>query len=341
MYQNHIFQIFFPANLQIYHKPDKLLTFVVMNGSHFEGTVFRHTGSHYMVKSKVISTLVDCVVRGKLRLHETTTTNPVAIGDIVNCEMINESEGIITAVHPRRNYIIRRAANLSHEAHIIAANIDCAYLIVTITHPRNAWAFIDRFLVTCEAYNVPVKLIINKVDLYDEAESGEKKHFAEIYTQAGYEVIEVSAKTGFQVDWLRRDVCGKFCLFSGASGVGKSSLINALDPALTLRTGALSTAHQKGMHTTTFYEVFELASGGAIVDTPGIKGFGLIEVNREELYHFFPELFRTAAHCKFNPCTHTHEPRCAVRQAVDDGRISPERYDSYLKMLQSNDGKYR
>ncbi|MDR0692174.1 MAG: ribosome small subunit-dependent GTPase A [Prevotellaceae bacterium] len=312
-----------------------------MNTSHFEGTVFRHTGSHYLVKNNVLHKIFDCVVRGRLRLHETTTTNPVAIGDIVDCKIISESEGIITAVHPRRNYIIRRAANLSHEAHIIAANIDCAYLIVTITHPRNAWTFIDRFLVTCEAYNVPVKLIINKVDVYCDAENEEKERFKQIYTQAGYEVVEVSAKTGFQVDWLRGDVCGKFCLFSGASGVGKSSLINALDPALSLRTGVLSKTHQKGMHTTTFYEVFEPASGGAIVDSPGIKGFGLIEMEKEELYHFFPELFHMAAHCKFNPCTHTHEPRCAVRQAVDDGRISPERYDSYLKMFQADDEKYR
>jgi ribosome biogenesis GTPase len=312
-----------------------------MNVNCFEGTVFRHTGSHYLVKNSTIHKTVDCVVRGKLRLQETTTTNPVAIGDIVDFEMINDFEGIITAVHPRRNYIIRRAANLSHEAHIIAANLDCAYLIVTIAHPRNAWTFIDRFLVTCEAYNVPVKLVINKVDLYRETESEEKEQFKDIYTRAGYEVVEVSAATGFQVDWLRRDVSGKFCLFSGASGVGKSSLINALDPALALRTGTLSAAHQKGMHTTTFYEVFEPASGGAIVDSPGIKGFGLVEMDKEELYHFFPELFRAAAHCKFNPCTHTHEPRCAVRQAVNDGHISPERYDSYLKMFQAGDEKYR
>ena len=313
----------------------------MMNKSHFEGTVFRHTGSRYMVKSKAIPKLVGCVARGKLRLHEITTTNPVAIGDEVDFEMTNDSEGIITAIHPRRNYIIRRAVNLSREAHIIAANLDCAYLITTISHPCNAWAFIDRFLVTCEAYNVPVKLIINKVDLYGSTESEKKKHFKHIYTQAWYEVVEVSAKTGFQIDWLRRDACGKFCLFSGASGVGKSSLIYALDPALALRAGVLSAAHQKGMHTTTFYEAFELSSGGAIIDSPGIKGFGLIEVDKEELYHFFPELFRVAAGCKFNPCTHTHEPQCAVRCAVDDGRISPERYDSYLKMLQASDGKYR
>jgi ribosome biogenesis GTPase len=320
---------------------EQITIFVVMNTTCLEGTVFRHTGSHYLVKNNILHKVVDCVVRGKLRLHETTTTNPVAIGDVVDFDMINDSEGIITAVHPRRNYIIRRAANLSHEAHIIAANLDCAYLVMTIAHPRNAWAFIDRFLVTCEAYNVPVKLLINKVDLYDDAEHEEKEHFTQIYTQAGYNVVDVSAKTGFQVDWLRRDVSGKFCLFSGTSGVGKSSLINALDPALTLRTGLLSATHQKGMHTTTFYEVFEPASGGAIIDSPGIKGFGLIEVDKEELYHFFPELFRVAAHCKFNPCTHTHEPQCAVRCAMNDGRISPERYDSYLKMLQASDEKYR
>jgi ribosome biogenesis GTPase len=312
-----------------------------MNGHYFEGTVFRHTGSHYMVKNNAVHTMVDCVVRGKLRLHDTSTTNPVAIGDIVDVEMTNDAEGIITAVHPRRNYIIRRSANLSHEAHIIAANLDCACFIVTMAHPRTAWAFVDRFLVTCEAYSVPVKLVVNKVDLCREAENREKARFTEVYTQAGYEVLEVSAATDFRIDRLRNEVCGKFCLFSGASGVGKSSLINALDPALKLRTGTLSAAHQKGMHTTTFYEVFELASGGAIVDSPGIKGFGLIEVDREELYHFFPELFRAAAGCRFNPCTHTHEPQCAVRQAVNDGRISPERYESYLKMLQTSDGKYR
>ena len=294
-----------------------------------------------MVKNKTLPTTVDCVVRGKLRLHDASTTNPVAIGDVVDFEMTNDAEGIITAVHPRRNYIIRRAANLSREAHIIAANLDCACLIATIAQPRTAWTFIDRFLVTCEAYSVPVKLIINKVDMYGEAEKGEMERFTEVYTQAGYEVTAVSAKTGFQVDGLRRDVCGKFCLFSGASGVGKSSLINALDPALALRTGALSAAHQKGMHTTTFYEVFELAAGGAIIDSPGIKGFGLLDVAKEELYHFFPELFREAAGCRFNPCTHTHEPQCAVQQALRDGRISPERYHSYLKMLQAGHEKYR
>jgi ribosome biogenesis GTPase len=312
-----------------------------MNTTDYEGTVFRHTGSHYLVKSNLLHNVVDCVMRGRLRLHETAATNPIAIGDIVNFETGNHSEGIITAVHPRRNYIIRRAANLSHEAHIIAANLDCAYLIITITHPRNAWAFIDRFLVTCEAYSVPVKLVINKVDLYDGAAREEMAHFKNIYAQAGYEVLEVSAKTGFQLDGLQRDVCGKFCLFAGASGVGKSSLINALDPALRLRTGVLSATHLKGMHTTTFYEVFEPASGGAIIDSPGIKGFGLIEVDKEELYHYFPELFCMAAHCKFNPCTHTHEPQCAVRQAVSEGRISTERYNSYLKMLQPGNEKYR
>jgi ribosome biogenesis GTPase len=312
-----------------------------MNERYFEGTVFRHTGSRYMVKRDAPPGLVACGVRGRLRLHESAATNPVAIGDRVEGELLGDAEGIITAVRPRRNYIIRRAANLSHEAHILAANLDCAYLITTVARPCVAWAFIDRFLVTCEAYGVPVKLVVNKVDLHGAAERAEMEHFTQVYTPAGYEVLAVSAATGLQVDRLRRDICGRFCLFAGASGVGKSSLINAIDPALTLRTGALSTAYQKGMHTTTFYEVFEPASGGAIVDSPGIKGFGLIDVNPAELYHFFPELFRAAAGCKFNPCTHTHEPRCAVRQAVTDGHISPERYDSYLKMLQTSDAKYR
>ncbi|MDR3235672.1 MAG: ribosome small subunit-dependent GTPase A [Prevotellaceae bacterium] len=305
------------------------------------GIVFRHTGSHYAVKNKGVGKTINCVVRGRLRLNASGTTNPVTVGDCVTFEMINDAEGVITAVQPRRNYIIRRATNLSSETHIIAANIDCAYLIATIAHPHNAWKFIDRFLVTCEAYKVPVKIVINKTDLYHEVENEEKNRFIQIYTQAGYEVIEVSATTGLHIDTLRDDIKGRFCLFSGASGVGKSSLINAIDPALNLRIGKLSAAHLKGMHTTTFYEVFELSSGGCIIDSPGIKGFGLVDVGKEELYHFFPELFRTAAQCKFNPCTHIHEPHCAVLQAIDKGEISEERYDSYLKMFYDDNEKYR
>jgi ribosome biogenesis GTPase len=307
----------------------------------YTGTVFRHTGSHYLVKNSLIEKPVDCVVRGKLRLNDATTTNPIAVGDEVEFELQNEHEGVITAVCPRRNYIIRRASNLSREAHIIAANVDCAYLVVTLAHPRTAWEFIDRFLVTCEAYKVPVKILINKTDLYNEAENEAKARFTQIYTAVGYEIMDVSAKTGLHIDTLRGDMKGRLCLFSGVSGVGKSSLINAIDAALNARTGTLSASHLKGTHTTTFYEVFELAAGGYIIDTPGIKGFGLVDVEKEELYHFFPELFRVAPGCKFNPCTHTHEPHCAVLQAVDEGRISAERYNSYLKMFNDNHEKYR
>lgn len=306
-----------------------------------KGIVFRHTGSHYLVKNDTINSMVDCTVRGKLRLKETATTNPIAVGDRVDYELINEDEGVITTVNQRRNYIIRRSANLSREAHVIAANVDCAYLITTMAYPKNRLEFIDRFLVTCEAYRVPVKIMVNKIDLYNTAEREELDYFKHIYTLAGYEVVELSAKTGLHIDWLREDIKGKLCLFSGSSGVGKSSLANAIDPSLSLRTGTISRYHEKGTHTTTFYEIVEPASGGYIIDTPGIKGFGLIDVEKEEIYHFFPELFTYSADCKFKPCTHIHEPQCAVMKAVERGAISVDRYESYLKMFHGDKGKYR
>ena len=306
-----------------------------------KGIVFRHTGSHYMVKCDNRNILIDCVVRGKLRLKASTTTNPIAVGDRVEVELQNEKEGIITAIAPRKNYIIRKATNLSREAHVIAANVECAYLITTIAYPANRLEFIDRFLITCEAYKVPAKLIVNKVDLYNEEEKAALQHFKGIYESAGYEIIEVSAKTGFNINLLREDLNNKLCLFSGSSGVGKSSLINALDPSLALRVGDISSYHLKGMHTTTFYEAFELSTGGYVIDTPGIKGFGLVDVDKEEIYHFFPEIFKFADDCKFQPCTHTHEPQCAVLDAVERGAISPERYESYLKIFEEDDEKYR
>jgi len=305
------------------------------------GIVFRHTGSHYMVKCADRENLIDCVIRGKLRLKMSTTTNPVAVGDRVEVVLQNEKEGIITAIAPRKNYIIRKATNLSREAHVIAANVDCAYLITTIAYPTNRLEFIDRFLVTCEAYEVPAKLVVNKIDIYNEEEKEVLQDFKRIYQSAGYEIIEVSAKTGLNINLLREELNNKLCLFSGSSGVGKSSLINALDPSLALRVGEISSYHLKGVHTTTFYEVFELASGGYVIDTPGIKGFGLVDVEKEEMYHFFPEIFKHAADCKFNPCTHTHEPQCAVLRAVESGAVSPERYESYLKLFEGEDEKYR
>ncbi len=306
-----------------------------------DGIVFRHTGSRYMVKCEGYAKLISCVVRGKLRLKENSTTNPIAVGDRVNLELQNDTEGVIVSIAPRKNYIIRRSTNLSREAHVLAANLDCAFLITTIVRPDNRREFIDRFLVTCEAYKVPVKLVVNKIDDYNVDELQQLQHFANIYGGAGYEVHGVSARTGEGVAELRALIKDKLCLFSGSSGVGKSSLINAIDPNLSARTGDISAYHQKGMHTTTFYEIFEPAGGGYIIDTPGIKGFGLVDVAKEEIYHFFPEIFKVADYCKFQPCTHTHEPRCAVLEAVEQGRISVERYESYLKLFHDDEGKYR
>jgi len=307
----------------------------------FTGTVYKHTGSHYLVKNPASGVLFDCTVRGKMRLHDKTTTNPIAAGDTVDVEEAAATTGVITRVHERKNYIIRRSTNLSKQAHVIAANVDCAFLVATMDFPATRLEFVDRFLVTCEAYKVPAKIVVNKMDLCDEELLQELTRFKAIYRSAGYDVLEASARTGQGVEALRRETENKLCLFSGASGVGKSSLINAIDSALQLRTGEISDYHQKGMHTTTFYEIVDTVHGGHIIDSPGIKGFGLVDVEKEELYHFFPELFRAATQCKFNMCTHTHEPGCAVKQAVEEGAISEERYESYLKMLESNDEKYR
>jgi ribosome biogenesis GTPase len=307
----------------------------------FTGIVYKHTGSHYLVKNETSGGLFFCTVGGKMRLHDAVTTNPIAVGDQVTVEEIDRNNGVIKKIHPRTNYIIRRSTNLSKQAHVIAANIDKAFLIVTMELPDVRLEFVDRFLVTCEAYKIPVKIVVNKMDCYKHVALEKLQHFAAIYNSANYSIITTSAKTGLHVDLLCGETKGSLCLFSGTSGVGKSSLINAIDPALHLRTNIISDYHRKGMHTTTFYEIFDTANGGRIIDSPGIKGFGLIDVEKEELYHFFPELFHHAAGCKFNMCTHTHEPACAVKEAVDDGSIFPERYESYLKMLDDGGGKYR
>ena len=307
----------------------------------FTGIVYKHTGSHYLVKNPADGQFFNCTVRGKLRLHDSSTTNPIAAGDKVEVEETDTQIGVITKVHERKNYIIRRSTNLSKQAHIIAANIDMAFLIVTIDFPVTRMEFVDRFLVTCEAYKVPVKIVINKMDLYHKEHLSVLSRFDEIYRGVGYEIIQVSAKTGMNIDLLSQEITNKLCLFSGASGVGKSSLINALDSKLRLQTGEISDYHQKGMHTTTFYEIFDTINGASLIDSPGIKGFGLIDLEKEELYHFFPELFRYAAQCKFNMCTHSHEPDCAVKIAVEQGHISIERYESYLKMLDDDQEKYR
>ena len=312
-----------------------------MEKSNFEtATVVKHTGSHYLVSKLPEWNLTPCVVRGKLRMKESGTTNPIAVGDIVDYQQEEGETGAIIKIHPRRNYIIRKSTNLSRQSHIIASNLDTAFLVVTLDFPETKTAFIDRFLVTCEAYRVPVKIILNKCDLISEEYTGYLEAFKKIYNEAGYEVVEISALTGHNVEIVRNLCKGRISLFSGQSGVGKSSLINALDSALTIKTAEISHYHLQGKHTTTFYEMHPLESGGFIIDTPGIKGFGLIEMAKEELSHYFPEMLKVTNKCKYSPCTHTHEPGCAVKDGVDAGTISPERYLSYLGMLEDED-KYR
>ncbi len=307
-------------------------------------TVVKHTGSHYLLSELPKWELFPAVIRGRIRLKGSTATNPVAVGDLVDYSIEGEGPdamGNIEKIHPRRNYIIRRSANLSREAHIIAANIDRVFLIVTMAFPEVKRAFVDRFLVTCEAYRIPVTILINKTDLISDFLEDEMRHFEGIYRGAGYEVVEVSASTGENVEMVREMCRDSVSLFSGVSGVGKSTLIKAIDPSLTdIRTGEISLSHLQGKHTTTFYEMHPVATGGFIIDTPGIRGFGLVDMEKEELSTYFPEMFRVMDNCRYKPCTHTHEPGCAVKAAVEAGEIAAERYESYLGMLEE-ENKYR
>ena len=333
-----------------------------------QATVVKHTGSHYLLAQLPEWNLFPAVLRGKIRLKGSSATNPVAVGDIVTFEadvpenapvssLGLENPAAITAVEPRRNYIIRKSTNLSRQSHIIASNLDRAFLVVTLDFPQVKLPFLDRLLVTCEVYNVPATIVLNKCDLYGPEHEDMRTAFHEIYEGAGYSIVEVSAHTGLGVDKLRDIVAGKLLpdgtpneaydpskpvvsLFSGVSGVGKSSLIKALDPALEPRVGEISDAHEQGRHTTTFYEMYSLATGGFIVDTPGLRGFGLVDLKKEEIALYFPEMLRVSDDCRFAPCTHTHEPGCAVKEAVEAGEISYDRYSSYLGML-DEEGKYR
>ena len=319
-----------------------------------EATVVKHTGSHYLLSLLPEWNLFPAVLRGKIRLKGSSATNPVAVGDVVTYEadvpqdeISAENPAVRTSVKPRRNYIIRKSTNLSRQSHIIAANLDRAFIIATIDFPEIKLPFLDRILVTCEVYNVPVTIVLNKVDLYRESHKEMLEAFHEIYEGAGYPVMEVSALTGEGVDELREACKGHVSLFSGVSGVGKSSLIKALDPSLDPRVGEISEAHVQGKHTTTFYEMYALSTcnsesddKGFIVDTPGLRGFGLVDLKKEEIALYFPEMLKASEDCRFTPCTHTHEPGCAVKEAVENGEISYERYSSYLGML-DEEGKYR
>lgn len=310
-----------------------------------EATVVKHTGSHYLLSRLPDWELFPAVIRGKVRLQKSSATNPVAVGDHVLCELPDdvseESPAVIVEVLPRENYVIRKSTNLSREAHVIAANVDRAFIVVTLAFPEVKLPFLDRLLVTCEVYGVPATIVLNKVDLLREAGAEDMiESFKEIYSGAGYPVLETSARTGEGIEKLRACLADGVNLLSGMSGVGKSSIIKALDPSLDPRTAEISLAHLQGRHTTTFYEMYPLCSGGYIIDTPGIRSFGLLELEPEEIALYFPEMLRVSRECRFTPCTHTHEPGCAVKDAVDKDIISAERYNSYLGMLEENT-KYR
>lgn len=303
-----------------------------------KGIVVKSTGSWYTVRLEN-GELAECRIRGRFRIEGIRTTNPVAVGDVVTVEASNEGY-VITGIDQRKNYIIRKSTNLSKESHIIASNVDQALLIVTVNHPVTSTVFIDRFLAGTEAYNIPAILVFNKVDLYDEDDRAMMGGLMLIYKQIGYTCYGVSAVTGENVDKIRDLLKDKITVLSGLSGVGKSSLINRIEPTLDLKTASISNAHDSGKHTTTFAEMFPLSGGGYIVDTPGIRSFGTIDMKKEEISHFFPEIFAKAAECRFYNCTHTHEPGCAVLEAVENDEISESRYASYLSMMEES-GKYR
>lgn len=306
-----------------------------------KGLVIKNTGSWYVVHTEEGD--INCKVKGNFRIKGIRTTNPVAVGDRVDITVNPDGNAFITAIEPRDNYIIRKAINLSKESHIIAANIDQAFLVVTLAHPVTSTTFIDRFLATAEAYRVKTILLINKTDLLTEEEDKEYLEAATyLYRSIGYEVMHVSGLTGEGIDKLRERISDKISLFSGNSGVGKSTIINDLLPGLGLRTAAISDIHDTGMHTTTFSGMFPVPGGGWIIDTPGLKGFGTIDFERGEIAHFFPDIFEISHDCRYNNCTHTHEPGCAVLKALDEHRIAQSRYNSYLSILDDlNPDKYR
>ena len=307
-----------------------------------KGLVIRNTGSWYTVKTDD-EQVYDCKVKGTFRLKGIRSTNPVAVGDVVS--ITPGADGLtafIDGIVDRRNYIIRRASNLSKQSQIIAANVDLAALVVTIAHPETSTTFIDRFLASAEAYRVPVLIVFNKTDLYDAAELKQLDELVALYRSIGYTCLPCSAENGNGLVELRMELCDKTTLLSGNSGVGKSTLLNHLVPEAYAKTAEISAAHDSGMHTTTFSQMYFLPQGGALIDTPGIKGFGTFDMEREEVSHYFREIFQTSAQCRFGNCTHTHEPGCAVLEAVAEGEIAASRYASYLSMLDDKDEeKYR
>ena len=307
------------------------------------GTVYKSTGSWYYVKSTE-NKFYNCRIKGKFRMKGIKSTNPIAVGDVVDFDLdetVDEVNGIITNIHDRKNYIVRKSVNLSKQTHIIASNIDIGFLIVTINNPITTTSFIDRFLVTAKAYGIEAILIFNKIDTFDDATLDEQLYLQHTYEQIGYKCLRVSATDNKGISELMDLMKGKVSMFSGHSGVGKSTLVNAIEPTLNLKTKEISNSHAQGQHTTTFAEMFDLSNNIRIIDTPGIRGFGMVDMEKQEVSDYFPEFFALKEDCKFNNCLHKEEPHCAVKNALGEDKIAWSRYQSYLKILEGDEEHYR
>jgi len=308
-----------------------------------QGTVYKSTGSWYSVKTEE-GIFYKCRIKGKFRIQGIKSTNPIAVGDKVEFhleEKGDETVGVISHIEERRNYIIRKSVNLSKQTHIIAANLDQVFLLVTLNNPTTYTSFIDRFLVTCEAYDISVVLLFNKMDVYNDKEKKEVDYMVNLYEKIGYHCIEIAAKEGLNVDKVKEYMIGKVSMFSGHSGVGKSTLVNALQPGLQLKTAEISEQHLQGQHTTTFAEMYDLSFEAKIIDTPGIKGFGIVDMEKDEIGDYFPEFFKLKSECKFNNCLHLDEPKCAIKNALEEDEIAWSRYRSYVQMVTGEEENYR
>jgi ribosome biogenesis GTPase len=304
-----------------------------------KGVVLKSTGSWYQIRSFESGELFNCRIKGKFRVAGIKSTNPIAVGDVVHFHLEDhqEGQGVISTIQDRKNYIVRKSVNLSKQVHIIASNMDQALLVTTLAQPMTSTGFMDRFLSTAEAYSIPTIVVFNKVDLYGEEEMMELEYREAVYNAIGYKVIKTSTMEGIGLEKIKEELKNKTTLLSGHSGVGKSTLVNAIEPQLDLRTGAVSLTHRKGQHTTTFAEMHPLKMGGDVIDTPGIKGFGMVNMKKEEISHFFPEIFALSKQCKFHNCMHLNEPQCAVKEALAANKIAPTRYESYLNQLKDYD----
>ena len=307
------------------------------------GTVYKSTGSWYIVKSDQ-GNFIECRMKGKFRIKGIKSTNPIAVGDVVDYELEETSDtvtGTIHKIHDRKNYIVRKSVNLSHQMHIIASNIDRVFLLVTINNPPTTFNFIDRFLVTAEAYGIETIIVFNKIDTFEESTLEEQLYMQHVYEKIGYQCLCVSAKENKGIEVLKEMMIGKVSMFSGHSGVGKSTLVNAMEPSLDLKTKTISEASKQGQHTTTFAEMYNLSFNARIIDTPGIKGFGMVDMEPAEISGYFPEFFKLKDQCKFNNCLHKEEPHCAIKKALENDEIAWSRYNSYLKILEGDDENYR